>query len=169
MNSPGHRANILNENFTEIGIGYTYLENDTGSVNYNHYWTQVFGRPLNNNSGNLSPEPVSEPTADSVTEIVVSEQLSPVEDSGNNNDLNSDLDSNPSPAPQESELKLEETSKPILIEEVEADPPAEDISNEVVEQPDLSTESPLESEETTDFFVPTLEIENSEQSSPPKR
>lgn len=45
MNSSGHRANILNCNFTEIGIGYIYNGNDTGSVNYRHYWTQVFGRP----------------------------------------------------------------------------------------------------------------------------
>lgn len=45
MNSPGHRDNILNCNFTEIGIGYVYNAHDTGSVNYRHYWTQVFGRP----------------------------------------------------------------------------------------------------------------------------
>ncbi len=45
MNSPGHRANILNCAFTEIGIGYTYLANDTGSTNYHHYWTQDFGTP----------------------------------------------------------------------------------------------------------------------------
>ena len=50
MNSPGHRANILNANYTEIGLGYEYLANDTGSVNYNHYWTQVFGTPSGNNS-----------------------------------------------------------------------------------------------------------------------
>ena len=50
MDSPGHRANILNADYTEIGIGYEFLENDTGSVNYNHYWTQVFGTSLNNNS-----------------------------------------------------------------------------------------------------------------------
>ncbi|MBE6069144.1 MAG: serine protease [Clostridium lundense] len=31
MNSPGHRANILNGNFTEIGAGF-----------YNNYWTQMF-------------------------------------------------------------------------------------------------------------------------------
>lgn len=41
--SASHRANILNGDFTEIGIGYTYLANDTGSLNYNHYWTQLFG------------------------------------------------------------------------------------------------------------------------------
>lgn len=46
MNSSGHRANILNPDFKKIGIGYEFLENDTGSVNYNHYWTQVFGTPL---------------------------------------------------------------------------------------------------------------------------
>lgn len=50
MNSPGHRSNILNPNFTEIGIGYEFLVDDTGSVNYNHYWTQVFGTPLPNSS-----------------------------------------------------------------------------------------------------------------------
>ena len=34
MESPGHRENILNADFTEIGIGYSY-----------DYWTQVFGKP----------------------------------------------------------------------------------------------------------------------------
>lgn len=35
MNSAGHRANILNEKFTQIGIGY-YVENTTP------YWVQLF-------------------------------------------------------------------------------------------------------------------------------
>ena len=43
MNSSGHRANILNPNFTEMGLGYKSLRNDTGRVNYGNYWTQVFG------------------------------------------------------------------------------------------------------------------------------
>ncbi len=47
MNSPGHRANILNTDYQEIGVGYYFLANDTGSVNYNRYWTQVFGIPTN--------------------------------------------------------------------------------------------------------------------------
>ncbi|MDV2999456.1 MAG: hypothetical protein N5P05_001062 [Chroococcopsis gigantea SAG 12.99] len=34
MNSAGHRKNILNPEFTEIGVGYA-----------NNYWTQVFGKP----------------------------------------------------------------------------------------------------------------------------
>ncbi|MDQ0155535.1 SafA/ExsA family spore coat assembly protein [Robertmurraya andreesenii] len=36
MNSPGHRANILNSSYTEIGVGYAA----GGSQRY--YWTQMF-------------------------------------------------------------------------------------------------------------------------------
>ncbi|WP_027408256.1 SafA/ExsA family spore coat assembly protein [Anoxybacteroides tepidamans] len=36
MNSAGHRANILNKDFTHIGVGYA----KGGS--YGHYWTQMF-------------------------------------------------------------------------------------------------------------------------------
>lgn len=43
INSPGHRANLLNSRFTELGVGYYNLTNDTGSVNYKNYWTQNFG------------------------------------------------------------------------------------------------------------------------------
>jgi uncharacterized protein YkwD len=41
MNSSGHRRNILNPNYTEIGIGYAM----NSSSRYTHYWTQVFARP----------------------------------------------------------------------------------------------------------------------------
>jgi len=40
MASPGHRANILNPNFCDIGVGYAYVASST----YGHYWTQNFGR-----------------------------------------------------------------------------------------------------------------------------
>jgi len=40
MGSEGHRANILNPDFTEIGVGYQTNGNST----YTHYWAQVFGR-----------------------------------------------------------------------------------------------------------------------------
>ncbi|MBD2604851.1 pre-peptidase C-terminal domain-containing protein [Scytonema hofmannii FACHB-248] len=43
LNSPGHRANILNPSYREIGIGYYYLANDTGNINHRYYWTQDFG------------------------------------------------------------------------------------------------------------------------------
>ena len=45
MASTGHRANILNCALTEIGVGYYLHSPDTGSVNYYHYWTQVFATP----------------------------------------------------------------------------------------------------------------------------
>lgn len=38
MNSAGHRANILNANFTEIGVGYIF---DSNSY-YGSYWVQMF-------------------------------------------------------------------------------------------------------------------------------
>ncbi|MDB9527254.1 CAP domain-containing protein [Oscillatoria sp. CS-180] len=44
IKSDGHRANLLNEHFNEIGVGYFYLEDDTGEVNYKTYWAQVFGK-----------------------------------------------------------------------------------------------------------------------------
>lgn len=46
INSPGHRANILNPNYTEIGLGYYYLADDPGTQTWNHYWSQTFGRPM---------------------------------------------------------------------------------------------------------------------------
>lgn len=36
MNSPGHRANMLNEHFTQIGVGFV-----KGGA-YQYYWTQMF-------------------------------------------------------------------------------------------------------------------------------
>ena len=39
MSSEGHRSNILNQNFTQIGVGLA----KGGSGRY--YWTQMFIRP----------------------------------------------------------------------------------------------------------------------------
>jgi uncharacterized protein YkwD len=51
MQSPPHRANILNCGLRETGIGYYYQANDqvipgVGGP-FRHYWTQDFGTPLN--------------------------------------------------------------------------------------------------------------------------
>ncbi|MEM8529237.1 MAG: CAP domain-containing protein [Chloroflexota bacterium] len=40
INSPGHRENMLNCTYNEIGIGYVYDEDST----FRHYWTQDFGQ-----------------------------------------------------------------------------------------------------------------------------
>jgi uncharacterized YkwD family protein/spore coat assembly protein SafA len=39
MQSPGHRQNILNSGFTEIGVGYS------AGGTYRYYWTQMFIKP----------------------------------------------------------------------------------------------------------------------------
>ena len=45
MNSPGHRANILNAGFRELGAGYAFESGDAfpGPYGYGHYWVQDFG------------------------------------------------------------------------------------------------------------------------------
>jgi len=42
MNSPGHRANILNSNYKKLGVGYYY---DSSSY-YKYHWVQMFGGDL---------------------------------------------------------------------------------------------------------------------------
>ncbi|MEG4292700.1 CAP domain-containing protein [Microcoleus sp. C2C3] len=69
MNSSGHRANILNPNLKEIGIGYYFLADDTGSVNFNHYWTQVFATSLD---GSVNPAPIPTPTPTPNTISIIS-------------------------------------------------------------------------------------------------
>lgn len=38
MDSPGHRENIMNPKFRELGMGYLYLPDSK----YRHYWAQLF-------------------------------------------------------------------------------------------------------------------------------
>lgn len=46
MNSPSHRSNILHPLLEEIGVGFYFLDNDTGSTNFQNYWTQDFGKAI---------------------------------------------------------------------------------------------------------------------------
>lgn len=41
INSPGHYANIINENFTELAVGCYYVPGST----YGYYWVQCFNTP----------------------------------------------------------------------------------------------------------------------------
>ena len=52
MNSPGHRANILNPDFDHIGVGYS---NAPDNIPYDTdvYWTQAFAEEPNRNFGNF--------------------------------------------------------------------------------------------------------------------
>jgi hypothetical protein len=56
MNSDGHRANILDPDYCDIGVGYAAVD---GSQHY-HYWTQDFGRRAGVTE---CPEPVAAPPA----------------------------------------------------------------------------------------------------------
>ncbi len=56
MNSDGHRANILDPDYCDIGVGYAAVD---GSQYY-HYWTQDFGRRA---GVTQCPEPVAAPPA----------------------------------------------------------------------------------------------------------
>jgi uncharacterized protein YkwD len=46
MNSPGHRANILNEEFATVGVGCVYVPDDPKG--YHFYWVQLFGTGSSN-------------------------------------------------------------------------------------------------------------------------
>jgi uncharacterized protein YkwD len=41
MDSPGHRENILNPDYTQVGVGYVASSDST----YGSYWTTVYGTP----------------------------------------------------------------------------------------------------------------------------
>ena len=79
MNSPVHRANILSPAVTEIGVGYHFEVDDTGDVNFFHYWTQVFATPAPEPPVSIHPIfPLPEPIPAPQTGVtVISEPLTP--------------------------------------------------------------------------------------------
>ena len=44
---------MLSDNFEEMGVGYYDLADDSGGVNYRHYWTQVFGTEATHSCNSL--------------------------------------------------------------------------------------------------------------------
>jgi len=44
MNSPGHKANILSENVTQVGVGFRYA-GDSAAHDFDAYYTADFGQP----------------------------------------------------------------------------------------------------------------------------
>jgi hypothetical protein len=51
MASSGHCANLMNGAYSHIGVGYSWLSSSA----YQHYWTQLFGKPWNG-AARLGPE-----------------------------------------------------------------------------------------------------------------
>lgn len=42
MNSPGHRANILNPDYEYLGVGFYYDYDESGGTDYRYFWAQNF-------------------------------------------------------------------------------------------------------------------------------
>ena len=155
MNSPGHRANILNPNYTEIGVGYELLENDTGSVNYNRYWTQVFGTPQGGGRSPVNNQPTEtieqndEPNNEPI-DVEEDRVSTPIEtDSTPTDSLEPETSNKDSQEPQVDELT--ETELPTA--ETETDSQIE------VEVPTAETETDSQIE----VEVPTAETETDSQ------
>ena len=94
INSPGHRANMLNPNYEYLGVGYHQEKSDTGNVNYQHYWTQNFGgggtppngtNVSNNSSGNSNNANTPSNNSGTSTENNNSGDNNPSTGPGNNN------------------------------------------------------------------------------------
>ncbi|HEY4504633.1 MAG TPA: CAP domain-containing protein [Candidatus Paceibacterota bacterium] len=64
MDSPAHRANILNGNFTEIGIA---TAEGVYEGRQTIFAVQMFGRPVDNVSISVSPEQTAQPSSVKVT------------------------------------------------------------------------------------------------------
>ncbi|MEL6327522.1 MAG: CAP domain-containing protein, partial [Cyanobacteria bacterium J06626_23] len=71
MGSPGHRQNILNPDFTEIGFGQA-----DGQGNCSPYWVQVFGTPLTPSASvpESTPAPESAEPAAAIDPVLLSRQ-----------------------------------------------------------------------------------------------
>ncbi|MGD1854578.1 MAG: CAP domain-containing protein [Leptolyngbyaceae cyanobacterium] len=52
LNSPGHRENLLNPEFTDVGFGLFFdtVPGVAPQVTFENYWAQEFGRPADGNS-----------------------------------------------------------------------------------------------------------------------
>lgn len=59
MGSPGHRGNILESDYTDIGFGYV----EAPRSRYGHYWVQVFGRARGKTTESQNCGETTAPTA----------------------------------------------------------------------------------------------------------
>ena len=76
MNSSGHRANILDSTFCDLGVGYAY----GASTTYGDYWTQDFGRQAGVSScGDTVPPPPPPPEDPVVSGAISTATGTPIE------------------------------------------------------------------------------------------
>jgi uncharacterized protein YkwD len=55
MDSPGHCVNIMNPQYTELGVGFFAGMSDSQTYNVNTLWTQNFGAPRGVPAGHCMP------------------------------------------------------------------------------------------------------------------
>ena len=106
MNSPGHRANILNPDVTNIGIGYVFLADDGGEIKHRYYWTQVFGSRIPGTEPEMptiSPTPQLEPPE---IDLVGGEETEP-EIPNVEPGIETDIETGVEPVPNEATLESE--------------------------------------------------------------
>lgn len=149
VDSPSHLANILNPRFTEIGVGYEYLQNDSGVINYHHYWTQVFGTEF--------------PSAEEEVIVEAPQNNEPAETPSLPDDVSPPTDSvEPTAPPEPTEDISPPPEAPAVEIEVEIAPPAPLIEPEAAIE--TAPEEPVEGNVTPDN---STETPNSETQSPP--
>ena len=61
MGSSGHRRNILEPGYTDLGVGYVFSASDGGSTEYHAYWTQNFASGDSRPSEQPAPGPQPPP------------------------------------------------------------------------------------------------------------
>lgn len=160
VNSPGHLANILNPRFTEIGVGYQYLQSDTGAINYHHYWTQVFGTEFPSAEVELisdspaSDQPIEETSTTHTPPAAI--EVEPPTDSPEPPappEPAEELSTAPpelSPATEVDSPAMNETpAEPVLEETIEAEPiphETEDAPSNVTQPAPVDTPPPVETQ-----------------------
>ena len=87
MNSSGHRANILNANYTELGVGVAKSSNGT------IYWTQMFIKPSGNSSSN-TVKPGQDESINNGNSNSNTGTNKPSDSNTNNNNSNNNTDTN---------------------------------------------------------------------------
>jgi uncharacterized protein YkwD len=118
MNSPGHRANILNEKYTEIGTGF-----------HQNYWVQNFGSGDLNPATNI-PTSASNPETESQSTPALEPISTPVESQPTSNPDNSPNSNQTIPQPDVSSNSFEPTAYEQymleLVNRARANPQAEE-------------------------------------------
>jgi len=152
LNSPGHRANLLNPEFTEVGFGYS----NSPLGRFVFYWTQVLGRPAATASQSFSTtEPAAAPSeapakpakpelASPEREGAIAEPAAPAWEEGES----PPLEPEPDPTPSASAAAERPDPEDLAEDEPPADAPAAAAAEVAAESSEPAQASAAESPST---------------------